>query len=349
VADPAVLRGLAEQGLAALRGSPLAGPIRTDWREPVQRLEPVYSQQRARWASVSREDIARTTKRAFDGRQVGLYREGDSLLPIVMRHVEEERAEVGSFDVLQVQPGLSSHTLPLSQVVEAVQLPWEDPIIARRDRRRTITVQANPAQGATLTELRNAVLADFEAIDLPSGYRMEWGGEFEDTMDSQASLLPGLVPSAALVLFIIVVLFNSFQAPLVILLTIPFAVIGITAGLLAFNVPFGFVALLGAMSLAGMMIKNAVVLLDQVNLNLEEGMGDYDAILEAAVSRLRPVMLAAATTVLGVIPLLQDVFWIGLSVTLMAGLSFGSVLTMVVVPVLYATIYRVSAMPVKEA
>jgi multidrug efflux pump subunit AcrB len=129
----------------------------------------------------------------------------------------------------------------------------------------------------------------------------------------------------------------------VILLTLPFAVIGITAGLLGFNVPFGFVALLGAMSLVGMMIKNAVVLLDQVNINLQEGMPNYDAIVEAAVSRLRPVMLAAATTVLGVIPLLQDVFWVGLSVTLMVGLSFGSILTMVVVPVLYATIFSVPA------
>jgi multidrug efflux pump subunit AcrB len=134
-----------------------------------------------------------------------------------------------------------------------------------------------------------------------------------------------------------------FKPALVILLTIPFALIGIVAGLLTFDVPFGFVALLGAMSLAGMMIKNAVVLLDQVNINLADGMSSYAAVMEAAVSRLRPVMLAAATTVLGVVPLLQDVFWIGLSVTLMAGLSFGSILTMVIVPVLYATIYRIEA------
>jgi multidrug efflux pump subunit AcrB len=134
-----------------------------------------------------------------------------------------------------------------------------------------------------------------------------------------------------------------FKPPIVILLTIPFAVIGIAGGLLAFNVPFGFVALLGAMSLVGMMIKNAVVLLDQVNIYLGEGMSSYDSIIEAAVSRLRPVMLAAATTVLGVIPLLQDVFWIGLSVTLMAGLTLGSILTMVIVPVLYATVFRLKA------
>jgi multidrug efflux pump subunit AcrB len=152
-----------------------------------------------------------------------------------------------------------------------------------------------------------------------------------------------MVPAAAVMVFIIVSLFNAYRPALVILLTIPFALIGIVGGLLAFDVAFGFVALLGAMSLSGMMIKNAVVLLDQVNLNLTEGMGDYEAIIEAAVSRLRPVILAAATTVLGVVPLLQDLFWVGLSVTLMAGLSFGTLLTMIMVPVLYAILYRIKA------
>jgi multidrug efflux pump subunit AcrB len=185
------------------------------------------------------------------------------------------------------------------------------------------------------------VRAQFEAIKLPPGYKLEWGGEYEDTVKSQASLIPGMVPTAAVMLFIIIALFNAYRPAVVILLTIPFALIGIVAGLLAFDVAFGFVALLGAMSLSGMMIKNALVLLAQANLNLSEGMGDYDAIVEAAVSRLRPVMLAAATTVFGVIPLLQDVFWIGLSVTLMAGLSFGTLLTMVVVPVLYSMLYRI--------
>lgn len=343
VAEAGVLRSLAEQGLAALRNNPLAGPVRTDWRDPIQRLEPVYSQDRGRWAAVSRDDIAKATKRAYDGRNIGLYREGDDLLSIVLRHTEEERLDIDSFDVLQVQPGMSSASVPLSQVIEELKLPWEDPIIGRRDRRRTITVQANPAQGVTLTQLRNSVLADFEAIEMPPGYKLEWGGEYEDTVKSQAALIPGMIPTAAVILFIIVFLFNAFKPPIVILLTIPFALIGITVGLLTFSIPFGFVALLGAMSLAGMMIKNAVVLLDQVNINLADGMQSYDAIVEAAVSRLRPVMLAAATTVFGVIPLLQDVFWIGLSVTLMAGLTFGSILTMVIVPVLYATVFRIEA------
>jgi multidrug efflux pump subunit AcrB len=127
------------------------------------------------------------------------------------------------------------------------------------------------------------------------------------------------------------------------LLTVPFAMIGITTGLLAFNAPFGFMALLGAMSLMGMMIKNAIVLLDEVNINLHAGMQQYEAVVISAQSRLRPVVLAAATTVLGVIPLLQDVFWVGMAITIMAGLAFGTVLTMIVVPVLYCMFYKVES------
>ena len=142
---------------------------------------------------------------------------------------------------------------------------------------------------------------------------------------------------------IIVTLFNALKPPLIIALTVPFAVIGISTGLLATGAPFGFVALLAAMSLVGMMIKNAIVLLDQVNLNLAEGQEAYDAVVGAALSRVSPVVLAAATTVLGVIPLLQDVFWVGLAVVIMAGLSFGTVLTMIVVPVLYVILYKIKS------
>jgi multidrug efflux pump subunit AcrB len=136
-------------------------------------------------------------------------------------------------------------------------------------------------------------------------------------------------------------LFNAVRPPVIILLTVPFIMIGIVAGLLGTGTPFGFLALLGAMSLVGMMIKNAIVLLDEINLNLSNGIEPYAAVLDAGTSRLRPVFLAAATTVLGVAPLLQDVFWIGMAVTIMAGLSFGTILTMVLVPTLYATLHRI--------
>ncbi len=342
-ADPATLRSLADQVVSIVEASPLSANARTNWRQRVQKVVPEYNQERARRAVVTREDIANTTKRAYDGLSIGLYREEDDLIPIVLRHVAEERESVSNMGVLQVYPGSSTYTIPMSQVTDGITTDWEDPLIWRRDRRRTITIESNPIFGVTLPAQRASVLEEVEAIELPPGYTMEWGGEYEDTVDSQASLIPGTIPAMAIVLFIIVALFNASRPPLIILLTIPFAAIGITAGLLATGTPFGFLALLGAMSLSGMMIKNAIVLLDEVNLQIEAGKGQYQAVMDSAISRLRPVVLAAATTVLGVIPLLQDVFWVGMAVTIMAGLTFGTMLTMVVVPVLYCTLFRVES------
>ena len=337
------LRSIASKGLEILEHEPLSGLYQTDWRQRTQVIEPKYNQERARWSAISRIDIANTTKRAYDGRTIGLYRERDDLIPIVMRNVEEERQNVAGLDVLQLRSAMSVESLPISQVVDGTLTTWEDPILIRRNRRPTITIQANPIPGVTLPTLINSVGEKLEAIEVPPGFTLEWGGEKESSADSQASLIPGVIPAVALMAFIIVALFNAFKSPLVIVFTIPFMLIGITFGLLVSGTAFGFVALLGAMSLAGMMIKNAIVLLDQVNINLEEGAKPYAAVIDAAVSRLRPVVLAAATTVLGIAPLLQDVFWIGMAVTIMAGLTFGTILTMILVPVFYATLYRITA------
>ncbi len=342
-ADPAVLRELASQGMAILDQAPLVGAYRTDWRQQVQKVVPEYDQKRARWAAVSRSDLAAATQRAFDGRTIGLYREGDDLIPIIGRHQEDQRQQISKLETLQIGAAMSTAPVPMAAVVNAVSLEWEDPLIWRRDRRRTVTIQANPIPGVTLPTLRASVVEAFDKIELPPGFSLEWGAEYEDTVDAQAGLIPGLIPAGIIILSIIIMLFNAFRPPLVILATIPFALIGITAGLLAFNTPFGFLALLGAMSLAGMMIKNAIVLLDEINLNLDSGVEPHEAVVQAGVSRLRPVVLAAATTVLGVIPLLQDVFWIGMAVTIMAGLTFGTVLTMVMVPTFYATFHGIHA------
>ena len=343
VADAGVLRSLAAVRTNILEQDSLAGMVQTDWRQRVLKLVPEYNQERGRWSSITRQDIADTTKRAYDGRVIGQYRDKDDVLPIILRMGEEERRNVGGLDVLQVQPQGSTYTVPLSQVTDKVHTEWEDPVIWRRDRRRTVTIQANPILGVTLPSLMDNVAEELESSELPAGYTFEWGGEIESSAKAQKSLIPGMIPAAVIIAFIVVALFNAFRPPMVIALTLPFALIGITWGLLFSGAAFGFVALLGGMSLIGMMIKNAVVLLDQVNIELAEGKSPYEAIVFSGLSRLRPVGLAAATTVLGVIPLLQDVFWIGMGVTIMAGLSFGTILTMVLVPVLYATLYKIKA------
>ncbi len=342
-ADLNVLRAQADKIIAILRDEPLIGAIDTDWRQKVPRIKPEYNQERGNWAGVSRQDLAAATKVAFDGRAIGMYRENDDLMPIILRYPEKDRTELGSFDVLQIKPKMSAETIPMAQVVDGVKVDWEEQLIWRRDRRRTITVQANPVLGKPLSEVLAKIRTKVENIDLPPGYTFSWGGETEDQGKSQAGLLPGVVPTVAVILFLIIALFNAYKPAIIIVCTIPFALIGITFGLLGFNASFGFMALLGAMSLVGMMIKNAIVLLDEVNANLAQGVPQYDAVVRAAVSRLRPVLLAAATTVLGVMPLLQDVFWVGMAVTIMAGLTVGTVLTMLVVPTLYCMLFKVES------
>ena len=343
-ADPDVLRSLAQKGMAILEANPMAREVRTNWLNRIRRIVPQYNQERGRWAGVTRENLASATRRAFDGVVVGQYREEDDLIPIVVRNVKDERRRAASgLDLVQIIPAFSNNTVPLSQVTDDIVFEWEDPIIWRWDRRRAIAVQCSPNVVTTPT-LHSSIVEAFENIELPPGYTLEWDGEYNSSKESQQELIPGIVPAVVIMLFIIVTLFNAYRPPLIIFLTIPFVVIGITVGLMITRVPFGFIALLGAMSLSGMMIKNAVVLLDQVNLNLAEGMSPYQAVVEAAVSRLRPVVNAAATTVFGMAPLLQDVFWLSLAVTIMFGLAFGTILTMIVVPVLYATLFRIPTM-----
>ena len=340
-ADLNVLRSIGRKGVEILEKNPMAKDVRTDMRQPVKKVVTEYNQARARWSAVSRMDLARTTKLAYDGIPVGLYRQGTDLYPIILRFVEKERRDFPeSMDVTPIRPTLLVDTVPVGQVTGDIRMESEDPIIVRWNRRRAVTVQASP-NNVTFPTLRKSVLKDFEAIELPPSYRLEWQGEYDSTMDSQMSLIPGSIPTLVIVLFIIIVLFNAIRPPLIILLAVPLGIIGITAGLLGLGIPFGFMALLGAMSLVGMMIKNAIVLLDQINIEQAAGKKPYDAVMEAAVSRLMPVILAAATTVLGVTPLLQDIFWISMAITIMADLTVATMITMIIVPVLYTTLFRI--------
>jgi multidrug efflux pump subunit AcrB len=340
-ADLDTLRRLGEEGMAILRASPLAKQVRTDMRQRVQKVVVDYDQERARWAAVSRVDVAQATGRAYDGTLVGLYRENDNLLPIIARNAEEDRQSVaGQMDLIQVQPSFGLQTAPLGQVVEGIRLEWEDPIISRFNRRRQVAIQASP-DGDTFPALRADVKDKFDAMELPPGFDLMWDGEYDSTMRAQLSLLPGMIPAFVIMTLIIVALFNSLKPSLIIAMVVPFALIGITAILLPTQTAFGFMALLGAMSLVGLMIKNAIVLLDEIAANKKSGLEPYDAVVAAGMSRVQPVVLGAATTVLGVIPLVFDAFWISMALTMMFGLLVGTVLTMVMVPTFYAIVYKV--------
>ncbi|MBX3435673.1 MAG: efflux RND transporter permease subunit [Pirellulales bacterium] len=338
------LRAVADRAAKIFQSSPSAAIVRTNWRQRTKKVVAEYSQERARWSGISRSDIAAAGLRAYDGLPVGLYREKDKLYPILARHVEEERRQFpGQIDLLQVEQWSTGQSVPLSQVADKIRVDWEEAQLCRYNRRRAVTVQARTPDGVPASRMRTDVLPQIEqfAAELPPGYRVDWGGEFEDSRDSQMALIPGMVPAGLIMAMVLVTLFNAFRPPLIIVAIVPFAIIGVTIGLLAMGQPLGFVALLGVMSLSGMMIKNAIVLLDEINAQKSHGKTDYQAVIIAALSRLRPVGLAAGTTVLGVIPLLQDVFWVAMAVAIMFGLALGSVLTMIGVPVLYACFFRV--------
>ncbi len=342
-ADLTTLRRLGNEAMAILRESPLAKDIRIDMRQQVPKVVLEFDQERSRWAAVSRANIGDATRRAFDGTPAGRYREGDSILPIIVRNVESDRINAaGNMEAIQIKPALALKTVPLGQVVEDIRLEWEDPIITRFDRRRQVAVQASPA-GVTFPTLKSDVIDKLEAMELPPGYQLFWDGEYDSTRTAQLSLVPGGVPALVIMTLIIVALFNSVRPSLVITCTVPFALIGITAILAPTQTPFGFMAMLGAMSLIGLMIKNAIVLLDEIEINKASGMSPYDSTMAAGLSRVRPVALGAATTILGVAPLIQDAFWVSMALTIMFGLTFGTVLTMVLIPVFYATFYKIKS------
>jgi multidrug efflux pump subunit AcrB len=339
--DPDVLRQLASQTTAIMQADPDTKAIRTDWRQRVKLLQPLLAEEQASLNGIRRSNLAETLLVGFEGARVGVYREGDLLLPIIIRAPEEQRGDVGSIQNLQIWSPVAGRMIPLRQVVSGFETGFEDEIIMRKDRKRTIIAFADPVRGAA-SELFARLRPQIEGLELPEGYTLEWGGEYEDSGEAQEALAGGIPLFVLLMVLVTIGLFNSLRQPLVIWLCVPLALIGVTAGLLGTGQPFGFMALLGFLSLMGMLIKNAVVLIDQINMELAEGKQLYPAILDSGVSRLRPVAMAASTTALGMIPLLLDAFFISMAVTIIAGLLFATVLTMVVVPVLYAIFYGAS-------
>jgi len=345
--DPDTLRKLAGEAMDIMRKEG-AQAIMTDWRERVKVLVPVFAEVQARRLGINRADLNWALEGAFSGLRVGLYREGDKLLPIVSRPPQEERVDVDYIKDIQIWSPVAGKAVPLRQVVTEFRTEWRDDMIMRRDRKRTITVKCD-AEGEAPSVLLARVMPQVEAIPIPPGYELQWGGEYEDSAKAQESLAGNIPVPALLMVLVLVFLFNTIRQPLIILLTLPLAVIGVTLGLLLTKQPFGFMALLGFLSLSGMLIKNAIVLIDQINLEIREGKSPYRAVVDSAVSRTRPVAMAALTTVLGMIPLLLDAFYIGMAVTIVGGLSFATVLTLVVVPVLYAIFYGVKEEKSAEA
>jgi multidrug efflux pump subunit AcrB len=338
--DAVVLRRLSERAQRIMRDDLYAADIRDDWRSPVKVPRPVFNEQVGRQLGVDRESLGGALRYAFQGANVGVYRDGIRLLPIQLRAPEEERGDIDNVRDIQIWSPVLGRSVPASQVVSRYETRLENAVIRGRDRIQTIIASCNPVDGAA-TPLFERLRPQIEAIELPPGYSLEWGGEYEDSQNAQAGLARSLPVGFLLMILTSIFLFGKLRQPTIIWLTVPLAIVGITAGLLATGGAFDFMSLLGALSLVGLLIKNAIVLIEEIDQQIASGKDAYVAILDSSVSRMRPVMLAAATTILGLIPLLSDVFFVNMSVTIMAGLGFASLLTLTIVPTLYAIFFRI--------
>ncbi|WP_261904301.1 efflux RND transporter permease subunit [Vibrio fortis] len=341
--DPDQLRTIATDVENILLADPGARNVRHDWRERTKELVPLFNESKARRLGISKADLSHTLQMAFGGYNIGLLRDGTHMLPIVARLPEEERFDFESLNNVKIwSPSLQTY-IPVEQVIDGVELQWSEPLIQRQNRKRTLTVLADHdvLGDETPASLFARVQPKIEALALPSGYSIEWGGEYESSKDAQDSLF-GSLPMGYLLMFIItMLLFNSVRKPLVIWFTVPLSIIGVSIGLLSTNMPFSFTAFLGLLSLSGMILKNGIVLLDQINSELETGKDPYLAVVDSAISRVRPVSMAALTTILGMIPLVFDAFFGSMAITIMAGLGFATVLTLIVVPVMFAILFRI--------
>ena len=344
--EPAVLRDFGERVLGVFRSCGGLKEIQSDWRNRAETIEPVVNKERARKLGLARADIAVALKANTDGNVLGSYLEGTETLPIVLRAPKKDRENpdsIGSSWMWCERLGVS---VPFAQVVDGMRCSSEENHLARRDRLPCLTVKCNPRDGETADAALSRIMPKVEEVvkTLPAGFRAEWGGEYENSNKANEAIGGKLLPIFAIMALVVLSLFNSVRQTLVIFMTLPLIVIGVVAGLLTFGQPFGFMALLGFLSLVGMQVKNAIVLMDEINARLAAGDSPYQAVVSAGVSRVRPVANSALTTVLGMLPLIADAFYAAMAVTIMFGLAFATVLTMIVVPVNYILVFRVKRM-----
>ena len=344
--DEDVLMDRAEHLMAGFRAIPGTIEIEQDWENRILKAEVLVDQTRARRAGVTSGDIANTLNAFVTGNPITDYREGDAVIPVVLRGEDAERDEMAALRSLDVFSSQRGTNVPLTQIAD-IQGVWAPYTVNRRNLERTVTVSAKHLhlQAGLLVE---AVTPALETLDLPIGYRWEIGGELEDAAIAQGHLTANFPLAGFLIIALLVWQFNSFRRAGIILLTIPMAFVGSVFGLVVTGAPFGFMPLLGLLSLAGIIINNGIVLIDSIQAEEQAGADTYSAIVTAAVSRFRPILMTTITTLLGLAPLIiwNDPLFFGMAIVISFGLAFGTLLTLGVVPVIYSLFFRV-AVPVR--
>ncbi len=347
--DPDTLRNLANDAKAIMIADGRAISIQDDWRQQVSSIEPIYSHVKGQLAGISRTDLAHAIATNFSGTSIGVYREGDDLIPIIARAPLNERVGLDNIESIQVLSSVSGETVPILQVTDGFRTVWGNGSLKRLDRVWTIKAQSDPLPGELAADLFERIRADIEGIELPPGYKMKWDGEYGNSLESNANLASTIPYGLLAMVLTVIVLFGTVRQPVVIWLVVPLALIGVVLGLILTKTPLEFMAILGLLSLSGLLIKNAIVLVYQIDVEINDGKARLDAVVDAAASRLRPVMMGTVTTVLGVLPLLFDAFFKSMAVVIVFGLTFATLLTLIIIPVLYALFFRINADEISDA
>ncbi|MDR2805938.1 MAG: efflux RND transporter permease subunit [Dysgonamonadaceae bacterium] len=366
--DPAVLRELIAQAENIMRRSDKIFLINSDWEPKTPTLMVDYNQPIARNIGLSRQDVALSLLSATGGIPASVFYDGNYSQTIYLKSVDKNGEPVESLEnisVFSMMPsfrGLNKqtvqglmtgaiseeevlesilHTVPLSQASNGVKLIWEDPVVIRYNGQRAIRAQCNPVFGVSTEDARQSIVKEIEKISLPEGYTMQWEGEYNASSQATQYLFRNLPLAIILMVIILIMLFKDYKKPLIIFCYIPLIMVGVIVAMLLSGKTFGFVAIVGMLGLIGMMVKNGIVLMDEITLQIASGVEPHKALLDSSTMRFRPVMMASLTTVSGMIPLLSDGLFGPCAATIMGGLTFGTVITLLFVPVLYAVFFKI--------
>ncbi len=348
--EPLVLRARADEVKAAMRENPYTRGVNDNWNESVKAIRLEVDQSKARALGVSSQSIAQAAKVLLSGSTVGQFREGDKLIDIVLRQPLDERSAITDIGNAYL-PTASGKTIPLTQIAKPV-FTWEPGVMWRENRDYAITVQSDITEGLQGATVTNALLPALRQIEAGwaaqgfAGYRIEVAGAVEESSKGSASIVAGVPIMLFLTFTLLMLQLQSFSRAMLVFLTGPLGIAGVAGALLLLGRPFGFVALLGVIALMGMIQRNSVILIDQIEQDRARGVPTWDAIVESAVRRLRPIVLTAAAAVLAMIPLSRSVFWGPMAVAIMGGLVVATVLTLLALPAMYAAWFRVKREPV---
>lgn len=341
------LTALTEKAMAIMRDCETVTDVRNSWGNKVPVWEPAYSQERGQRLGITRQTVAYALKIATNGLPLGDYREGDLFMPILLK---EENFEASNIDNMKTLPVFSpsGFAVPLSQVVDSFAFDYSYNVIKRYNREKVMMAQCDARKGTNTMAAFSEVRTALQGMELPQGYRMKVFGEDESQVESNEALGANMPLTFVLMFIVLLILFKTYRKPTIILLMVPLIFIGVVLGLLVTGKMLDFFAILGVLGLVGMNIKNAIVLVDQIGIEEENGLPRLEAIIQATKSRIVPVSMASGTTILGMLPLLFDAMFGGMAACIMGGLLVASLLTIFVLPVTYCLLFKVKAEPIEK-